>query len=132
MNTTRAGSLAAVFGGLVWLGAAILAGDGDVAGPALGVGLVGFLVAFAALGYSLVDHAPGWLRAVVSVATPALALTVWTAFSDAFAEDRLPVLVAGLLGLVVALPLLLRDRRRAQRSAADGRTRPVHGRRAAR
>ncbi len=131
MNTTRAGALAAVLGGLVWLVGALVGWGGDVPVAVLAIGLVCFVIAFAALGYSLVDRAPRWLRAVVCVATPALALTVWVAVSDAFAADHLPVLVAGLLALAVALPVLRRERRQSQKGGAGHRP-PVHGRRAAR
>ena len=55
------------------------------------IGLVWFLVALMGLGYGLVDKAPVWLRAVVSVATPLLGYGVWFTISDAFASNYLPV-----------------------------------------
>lgn len=126
MDASRAAFGAALLSGLVWVVAGALAWGGDVNSLVYAVGLVGFVVAFAAFGYTLVDHAPVWLRAVVSVATPALAYMVWIAVSDPFASDYLPVLAAGLALLVVGAVGLVRGR--AERIAAA----PVRGRRAAR
>jgi hypothetical protein len=126
MDASRAAFGAALLSGLVWVVAGVLGWGGDINPVVYAVGLVGFVIAFAVFGYTLVDHAPVWLRAVVSVATPALAYMVWVAVSDAFASDYLPVLVAGVALLVVgALGLLLR---RAEPPAVA----PVRGRRAAR
>ena len=126
MDASRAAFGAALLSGLVWVVAGALAWGGDVNPLVYAVGLVGFVVAFAAFGYTLVDHAPVWLRSVVSVATPALAYMVWIAVSDPFASDYLPALVAGLALLVVGAVGLARGR--SERIAAA----PVRGRRAAR
>ena len=74
------------------------------------VGLVWFLVALMGLGYGLVEKAPVWLRAVVSVATPLLGYGVWFTISDAFTSSYLPVLVAGLLLVAVGGLVLARSR----------------------
>ena len=125
MNATRAAAVAAVLGGLVWVVAAVIDWDGDVNPVAYGTGLVWFLLALAGLGYTLVDHAPVWLRAVVSVATPALGYGVWFTVNDAFTTDHLPVLLGGI-GLLAAGGATL-ARHRPEPVAA-----PVRGRRAAR
>jgi hypothetical protein len=126
MDASRAASVAALLSGLVWVVAGVLDWGGDVNPVVYSVGLVGLVIAFAAFGYTLVDHAPVWLRAVVSVATPALAYMVWVAISDAFASDYLPVLAAGAVLVLVGVVGLARGR--AERAVAA----PVRGRRAAR
>ena len=126
MNVSRTAAMAAVLGGLVWLVAAALDWGQDVNPVVYTVGLVWFLVALMGLGYGLVDKAPMWLRAVVSVATPLLGYGVWFTISDAFSSNYLPVLVAGLL-LVAVGGLVLARSRRAEPAEA-----PVRGRRAAR
>jgi hypothetical protein len=78
------------------------------------------------LGYRLVDHAPVWLRAVVTVATPLLGYGVWFTVRDAFTSDYLPVLLAGLLMVGIGGLVLARTR-----SAVPAKA-PVRGRRAAR
>jgi len=127
MNVSRTAAMAAVLGGLVWLVAAALDWGQDVNPVVYTIGLVWFLVALMGLGYGLVDKAPVWLRAVVSVATPLLGYGVWFTISDAFASNYLPVLAAGLL-LVAIGGLVLARRRSAEPVAAA----PVRGRRAAR
>ena len=126
MNVSRAAAMAAVLGGLVWLVAAALDWGQDVNPIVYTIGLVWFLVALMGLGYGLVDKAPVWLRAVVSVATPLLGYGVWFTISDAFTSNYLPVLVAGLL-LVATGGLVLARSRGAEPVEA-----PVRGRRAAR
>ena len=125
MNLTRAAAGAAVLGGLVWVAAAVVAWGEDVNPVAGALGAVLFLLTFGAIGYSLVDRAPVWLRAVVCVATPALAYAVWITVEAGFATDHLPVLVAGLVllgggGLALA------------RTRSEPVEVPVRGRRAAR
>jgi hypothetical protein len=126
MNVSRAAAIAAVLGGLVWLVAAALDWGQDVNPIVYTVGLVWFLVALMGLGYGLVDKAPVWLRAVVSVATPLLGYGVWFTISDAFTSSDLPVLVAGLLLVAVGGLALVRSR------GAEPVEAPVRGRRAAR
>ena len=126
MNVSRAAAMAAVLGGLVWLVAAALDWGQDVNPIVYTIGLVWFLVALMGLGYGLVDKAPVWLRAVVSVATPLLGYGAWFTVSDAFTSNYLPVLVAGLL-LVATGGLVLARSRSAEPVGA-----PVRGRRAAR
>ena len=126
MNLSRAAAAAAVLGGLVWLVAGLLDWGQDVNAVASTLGLVCFLLALMGLGYHLVDHAPVWLRAVVTVATPLLGYGVWFTVSDAFTSNYLPVLLAGLLMLGIGGLVLGRSR-----SAAPAKA-PVRGRRAAR
>jgi hypothetical protein len=126
MNVSRAAATAAVLGGLAWLVAAALAWGQDVNPTLYTIGLVGFLVALTGLGYGLVDKAPVWLRAVVSVATPLLGYGVWFTISDAFTSNYLPVLAAGLLLIAIGGVVLARSR------SAEPVEAPVRGRRAAR
>ena len=125
MNVSRAATVAAVLGGLVWVVAAVLDLGQDVNPVAAAVGLLGFLLALAGVGYSLVDRAPLWLRAVVTIATPLLGYGVWFTIVDAFTGSALPVLVSGLVLLAVGGFILLRDR-------GSVPAEPVRGRRAAR
>ena len=126
MNVSRTAAMAAVLGGLVWLVAAALDWGQDVNPVVYTIGLVWFLVALMGLGYGLVDKAPVWLRAVVSVANPLLGYGVWFTISDAFASNYLPVLAAGLLLVAIGGLVLVRGR------SAELVAAPVRGRRAAR
>jgi hypothetical protein len=125
MSVSRVASAAALLGGLAWMLAGMVGRGGDADGPVYDAGLVLVVVAFAALGYSLVETAPVWLRALVTVATPALACMVWVTVRDAFSADYLPVLAAGLVLAAAAGVGLARARK--QRPPAG-----VRGRRAAR
>ncbi len=125
MNLTRAAAGAAVLGGLVWVAAAVLAWGEDVNPVAGALGAVLFLLTFGAIGYSLVDRAPVWLRAVVCVATPALAYAVWITVEAGFATR--PPAGAG------RGPGPARRRRPGPGPHPDERVEvPVRGRRAAR
>ena len=126
MNVSRAAAMAAVLGGLVWLVAAALDWGQDVNPIVYTIGLVWFLVALMGLGYGLVDKAPVWLRAVVSVATPLLGYGVWFTISDAFTSNYLPVRAAGLLLVAIGGVVLARSR------SAEPVEARVRGRRAAR
>ena len=126
MNVSRAAAVAAVLGGLVWIVAAVVDWGQDVNPVVSTVGLLWFLLALAGVGYSLVDHAPVWLRAVVTVATALLGYGVWFTVVDAFTDTALPVLVSGLVMLALGAVTLVRGR---EAPPADA---PVHGRRAAR
>jgi hypothetical protein len=126
MNVTRATAGAAVLGGLVWVVGAALAWGQDVGAVATALGLLGLLVALAGVGYSLVETAPVWLRAVVSAATPLLGYGVWATLVAAFDDSALPVLLSGLVMLAVGGTAWARGRETAPADA------PVHGRRAAR
>lgn len=129
MTLSRLGSVAAILGGLVWIAAAVLAWGEDAVGSVLHV--VGFallVVAFATMGYALVATAPLWLRAVVTVATPALGAMLWLTLRDAVDEPYVAVMVGGVL-------LLLGGGIGLGRAAPAGRGEPdasVRGRRAAR
>jgi hypothetical protein len=100
MTARRVASVLSVLGGAVWIGAALVGWGGDSQEMLYLLGLVLFVLAFAALGYSLVASAPVWLRAVVTVATPALGYMVWVTVRDAFATDSVVVLAAGVVLLV--------------------------------
>lgn len=125
MFVTRAAAVAAVLGGLVWVVAAVLDWGAGVDPVAYLVGLGGFLLALAGLGYTLVDHAPVWLRAIVLVATPVLGYAVWITVADAFDNDSLPVLGAGVALLLAGGAALARRSRKPVQA-------PVRGHRAAR
>ena len=127
MFVSRATSGAAVLGGLVWVVAALLDLGEDVNPVAYALGLLGFLLALAGLGYGLVEHAPAWLRAVVSVATPLLGYGVWFTVAEAFTASSTSVLVAGVVLAAVGGLMLWRGR-----NAEPTATVPVRGRRAAR
>ena len=101
MSVSRLGSIAAVVGGVVWIIAALLAWGEDELGTALYVvGFVLLVAAFAALGYALVATAPVWLRAVVTLATPALGAMVWLILKDAIPQAYVAAVVGGVLLLV--------------------------------
>ena len=101
MSVSRLGSIAAVLGGVAWIVAALLAWGEDELGAALY--LMGFallVAAFAALGYALVSTAPVWLRAVVTLATPALGAMVWLIIKDAIPQAYVAAVVGGVLLVV--------------------------------
>lgn len=101
MSVSRLGSIAAVVGGVVWIIAALLAWGEDELGTALYVvGFVLLVAAFAALGYALVATAPVWLRAVVTLATPALGAMVWLILKDAVPQAHVSAVVGGVLLLL--------------------------------
>ena len=101
MSVSRLGSIAAVLGGVAWIVAALLAWGEDELGTALYlVGSVLLVAAFAALGYALVATAPVWLRAVVTLATPALGAMVWLIIKDAIPQAYVAAVVGGVLLLV--------------------------------
>jgi hypothetical protein len=130
MTVSRVGAVAAVLGGLLWIVAGALAwGDDTINQPLYVAGLVLLLVAFLALGYALVATAPVWLRAVVTLATPALGLMVWLILRDSLSEYVASV-TGGVLLLAGGGIALLRGR-----SATAGTPQPpppARGRRAAR
>lgn len=98
MSVSRLGSVAAVLGGAAWIVAAVLAWGEDELGAALYLaGFALLLAAFAALGYALVATAPVWLRAVVTLATPALGAMVWLIIKDAISQEYVAAVVGGVL-----------------------------------
>jgi hypothetical protein len=122
----RVAALAALLGGATWVVAAVLGWDGDAQRATYDAGLVLGVLALAAGGYTLVDHAPVWLRLLVTVATAALGYVVWVSVVDAFTEDHLPVLLAGAVMVVVGVATLA-----LRRGRRDGGQVP-HGHHAAR
>ena len=130
MSVSRIGSLAGLLGGLVWVVAAVLSwGDDELNQSLYLAGLALLVVAFAALGYSLVATAPVWLRAVVTVATPLLGLMVWLILRDSLPSDYVAAAVGGVL-LIVGGGVALG--RRGAAPSAKPNPPPARGRRAAR
>jgi hypothetical protein len=138
MDPRRIASIAAVMGGIGWLAkVGLIWLDGgetdsglvtilDVAGWAL------FAVALAAAGYTLVERAPVWLRAVVAV-------MVWMLLDqgikavypgESWLRDEVSVLVAALIA--IGLGFWGFGRHRPEPPASGRRTPPARGRRAAR
>ena len=148
MTSRRIASIGAVVGGVGWLVKAGLIWLSGGAGSPLGtlmhqVGLAAFAIGLAAAGYTLVEKAPVWLRAIVAVATSFFVLMVWLMLDpaikalypgDSWLHDEVGELAAGIAAVVLGL---WEQRRIATRAPADLRgTRraepPVRGRRAAR
>jgi hypothetical protein len=149
MDPRRIASIAAVVGGLGWLlKVALIWGnggentDGGLVGVMYLLGLVGLVVALGAAGYTLVETAPVWLRAVVVVAMPLLVFMVWQMVDQAikalyttenWLQDELSIVLAGLIALALGVWGFRRHRPASgQRIAVDPPARPVRGRRAAR
>lgn len=141
MDPRRLASVAAVLGGvgwlvkvgLIWANGGTNTGDGLV-GVMFLVGLAGLVVALAAAGYTLVETAPVWLRAVVTVATPLLVMMVWQMLDRAikavytdetWVRDEVNIVLGGVVALVLGLWGLRRGR-------PDRPARPIGGHRAAR
>jgi hypothetical protein len=142
MNPRIIASLAAVVGGVGWVTKGVLVGVGagpgaeELASLAYLGGLVLLVTALAAAGYRLVETAPVWLRAVVTVAVPLLVLAVWELVRDGLqavnpAEGWLRAELPALLGGSLAVVLGLWGVRRRRADRAD-RVAEADGRRAAR
>lgn len=129
MSVSRIGSLGALLGGLVWVAAAVLSWGDELDQSLYLAGLALLVVAFAALGYSLVATAPVWLRAVVTVATPLLGLMVWLILRDSLPSDYVAAAVGGVLLFVGGGIALGRTSGAARPAKPDP---PARGRRAAR
>jgi hypothetical protein len=128
MTASRWGSIAALLGGVAWVVSAILGWGGEQEQTSYLVGLALVVVALAFGGYSLVATAPVWLRAVVSLATPALGYTVWLTVMDSVTPGYLPVLIGGVVLVVAGGIGLGRGAQRNDRPEPP----PTRGRRAAR
>ena len=146
MDPRRIASIAALVGGVSWLAKVFLiwlsGGDNTDTGLVAIFALAGwasFAVALAAAGYTLVEKAPVWLRAVVAVATPLLVLMVWMLLDqgvkaayggDSWFRDEVSVLVAA----VIALTMSIWGFRKHRPEPPPNRkaTPPARGRRAAR
>lgn len=125
MSLSRGAAIISVLGGLLWAAAAVLNWGADVRPLLYELGLATLLVALAGLGYSLVDHAPVWLRLVVSAATPLLGLMLWIMVVDVVPANS-PVVMLAAVGMVIGGLIALPRTRNAQSRA------PARGRRAAR
>jgi drug/metabolite transporter (DMT)-like permease len=123
--------MAAFLGGVAWLASAVVDWGVEPETRSYVAGLVLLVICLAGAGYALVATAPAWLRALVTVATPALGYSVWLVVRDAAGPDHLTLAVAGsVLVLAGAWGLV---RRRTPRTAPEpGPQPPVRGRRAAR
>jgi hypothetical protein len=100
MNASRLASFLATVAGLLWIVAGVAGWGTDAEGKLYLLGLGAFVLAMAATGYALVARAPVWLRAIVTIATPALGYMVWVTVRAAFSAGYLPVLGAGVLLVV--------------------------------
>ena len=129
MSASRWGSVAALLGGLAWVVSAVLGWGEDPEQVSYLVGLTLLVVALAAAGYSLVATAPVWLRAVVTLATPALGFTVWLVVLDSVSTGSVAVALAGVVLLVGGGIGLGRTSGRTREERPEP---PVRGRRAAR
>lgn len=150
MDPRRIASIFAVVGGVGWLAkvALIWANGGDNTGTGLVgvmniVGIAGLFVALAAAGYTLVEKAPVWLRAVVAIATPLLVLMIWALVDQAiqamyteegWLREELSVVLAGVIAVIMGLWGRTRHREdpRDGRAADPPAAPPARGRRAAR
>jgi hypothetical protein len=148
MNPRTIASVAAVVGGVGWLLEVVLIAanggsntDGGLVGVMYLVGLLGLVVALAAAGYTLVETAPVWLRAVVVVATPLLVFMVWQMIDqaikaldagDGWLGDELDILLAGVIALALGAWGLARRRSAAGRRNPTAAPKSTRGRRAAR
>lgn len=142
MDPRRIASSAAVVGAVAWLtkvgmiwanGGANT--DGGLVGVMSLVGLLGMVVALGAAGYTLVETAPVWLRAIVVVATPVLVLMVWVLLgegikagytAEGWLRDEINIVLAAVLALGLGAWALTRGRR------SEDPARPVGGHRATR
>ncbi len=98
MSVSRIGPVGAVLGGLVWVVAESFPGARKKSTRRRNVaGLALLVVAFAALGYSLVATAPVWLRVVVTIATPLLGVMVWLTCASSLPSDDVSAMVGGVL-----------------------------------
>lgn len=147
MDPRRIASIAAVLGGVGWLAKVFLLwlNGGEEADSSLVPELALFgwamlALALMAAGYTLVEKAPVWLRAVVAVATALLVLMLWqlldqgikaTMDGDSWIRDELSVAIAGVIAVIMGLWGFGRHRpeppQRNRRAAP-----PPRGRRAAR
>ena len=129
MSVSRWGSVAALLGGLAWVVSAVLGWGEDPEQVGHLLGLAMLVVALAAAGYSLVATAPVWLRAVVTLATPALGFMVWLVVLDSVSTGSVAVALAGVVLLVGGGIGLGRTSGRTREERPEP---PVRGRRAAR
>ena len=91
--------LAALAGGLVWVGRLVL---GDEPASLFWVGLALLTVALAAAGASLVTKGTWWLRLIVAVALPALVLSLYSGLRS-MADTVVVDAVAGAVAVLLAL-----------------------------
>ncbi len=136
MNVIRLASVAALLGGLVWVVGAVLYWGGNLNPTLYLSGLSLMVLWLAGAGYTLVSTAPIWLRAVVTLATPALGTSVWLIIRDSLPSGDVAAMVGGVLLVVAGGIGLGRGGPDAPEVEEDAgrhlQERQVHGRRAAR
>lgn len=129
MRASKWASVAAIASGLAWIASAVLNWGGDPGELSYWGGLGLLLLSLAFGGYALVATAPIWLRAIVTLATPALGYTLWLVIWDSVSSGYVVVVVAGVV-LIAAGAIGF------ARPGPDGRAQPdpppTRGRRAAR
>lgn len=119
MDPRRIASIAAVVGGVSWLMKVTMiwgnGGQDTDSEPVRLMYVAGFAVlavALGAAGYTLVERAPVWLRAVVAVATPLLVLMIWMLLDEAvkavypghsWLRDEVSVIIAAMIALVMGV-----------------------------
>lgn len=119
MDPRRIASTAAVIGGGGWLLKVFLiwGNGGETTGSEpIGylslIGWLGFAMACAAAGYTLVERAPVWLRGVVALATPLLVLMVWELVDQfilsvypgtSWLRDEMSAIIAGSVAVLMGL-----------------------------
>lgn len=144
MDPRRIASVTAVLGGLAWLlrvGLVVTdsghSTDSELVGYATLVGWVALAIALAAAGYTLVEVAPVWLRAVVAAATMLLVLMMWWLADegaksmlpgDSWLRDEVSMVISAVIALVMGFWGFTRHRPPSHEKPAP----PARGRRAAR
>ena len=110
MNPLRLAGILGVLAAVVLaVGAALaLGGDDLLVLPVLGYAAA--VLALAALGHTLVARAPGWLKAVVTVAVPVLAAMVWVLVVLAVSRGT-SLALAAVAMLAIGVPVLVAGRR---------------------
>jgi ammonia channel protein AmtB len=109
MNRRTVVLLAALVGGLSWVGRWLAGGTGVLPDLLEWVGLVLLAVAVAGLGAGLVSSSALWLQGIVGVAFPLLVWSVIEVLSDS--SDG--VAVHGVAGVLAILAAVLAWRRQA-------------------
>lgn len=111
MDPRTLARLCGVLGGLAWVARWVLAGQDageGVLGASYGAGLTLLAIGLAGAGAGLAGAA--WLRGVVAVCFPVLAWSVLMVLHESGDDVRVDG-VAGVLALLVWVPLLSRSRR---------------------
>jgi hypothetical protein len=132
MRTSKMASVVAALTGLVWVTAGVLSwqddGLSDSSATLWWVGVAGFGLASALVGYASVTRAPVWLRVLVFVCAGALGASVASVIDTDLSSANLLAAALGVVLVALGVVGLVRGR-----GGAGGQEPPVqHGRRAAR